>query len=183
MLILLPGAAIGVLIGYLLGGRGFRRGRPAGASASISIAFALRRLVIERRRPEIAARQGRLCRRAMFWGLICGFTSMVAHAGGPPFQIYVMPQRLPATVFVGTGAILFAADELDQGAALHRARASSARRISRPPRPCSRWRSPRPMRASGWCGGVSGQRFYTIVYVLLILVGGKLMYDGAAGLL
>ena len=34
---------------------------------------------------------------------------MIAHAGGPPFQIYVMPQRLPRDVFVGTGAILFAA--------------------------------------------------------------------------
>ncbi len=40
--------------------------------------------------------------------MICGFTSMIAHAGGPPFQIYVMPQRLPRDVFVGTGAIFFA---------------------------------------------------------------------------
>ena len=46
--------------------------------------------------------------RGIVLGLVTGFTSMIAHAGGPPFQIYVMPQRLPRDVFVGTGAMFFA---------------------------------------------------------------------------
>jgi uncharacterized membrane protein YfcA len=46
--------------------------------------------------------------RGLFWGAITGFTSFVSHAGAPPYQMYVMPQRLPKLVFAGTSAILFA---------------------------------------------------------------------------
>jgi signal transduction histidine kinase len=41
-----------------------------------------------------------------------GFTSQIAHAGGPPFQMWVMPQKPPHTVFAGTTAIFFAAVNL-----------------------------------------------------------------------
>ncbi len=41
-------------------------------------------------------------------GAVGGFTSMIAHAGGPPVTIYLVPQRLPRAVYVGTAAILFA---------------------------------------------------------------------------
>ncbi len=41
-------------------------------------------------------------------GTVGGFTSMIAHAGGPPVTIYLVPQRLPRDVYVGTAAILFA---------------------------------------------------------------------------
>jgi uncharacterized membrane protein YfcA len=44
----------------------------------------------------------------LFWGTLSGFTSFIAHAGAPPFQIYVLPQRLPKLVFAGTSTILFA---------------------------------------------------------------------------
>ncbi|MCS0494891.1 sulfite exporter TauE/SafE family protein [Ancylobacter sp. MQZ15Z-1] len=47
--------------------------------------------------------------RGLFWGAIAGFTSFVTHAGGPPFQMYVVPQRLPKMVFAGTSTLLFAA--------------------------------------------------------------------------
>lgn len=46
--------------------------------------------------------------RGLFWGVVSGFTSFVTHAGGPPFQMYVVPQRLPKMVFAGTSTILFA---------------------------------------------------------------------------
>jgi uncharacterized protein len=46
--------------------------------------------------------------RGVFWGGLAGFTSFVSHAGGPPFQIYVLPQRLEKLVFAGTSTILFA---------------------------------------------------------------------------
>ena len=105
VLILIPGAAIGVLIGYLWAAE-VSDAAVRLSLGVISTAFAIRRLVIERRPEEIAPAKAAVP-QGLFWGLICGFTSMVAHAGGPPFQIYVMPQRLPQTVFVGTGAILF----------------------------------------------------------------------------
>lgn len=48
--------------------------------------------------------------QVMGWvmGAIGGFTSTIAHAGGPPVTIYLVPQKLPRDQFVGTTAILFA---------------------------------------------------------------------------
>jgi uncharacterized membrane protein YfcA len=46
--------------------------------------------------------------RGIFWGTITGFTSFVSHTGGPPFQAYVLPQKLPKMMFAGTSTIAFA---------------------------------------------------------------------------
>jgi uncharacterized protein len=46
--------------------------------------------------------------RGIFWGTIMGFASFVAHVGGPPYQVYVYPQRLPKVVYAGTTTIVFA---------------------------------------------------------------------------
>jgi uncharacterized membrane protein YfcA len=43
-----------------------------------------------------------------FWGTVAGFTSFVAHVGGPPFQVYALPLRLDPKVLSGTAAIFFA---------------------------------------------------------------------------
>lgn len=48
----------------------------------------------------------------VFWGSIAGFTSFISHSGGPPFQIYVLPQRLEKMMFAGTSTILFSAINL-----------------------------------------------------------------------
>lgn len=45
----------------------------------------------------------------VFWGAVSGFTSSFANAGGPPFQVYMLPQRLPKMTLVGTTTIFFAA--------------------------------------------------------------------------
>jgi len=37
-----------------------------------------------------------------------GFSSFVSHSGGPPYQVYVLPQQLPKTIYAGTTTILFA---------------------------------------------------------------------------
>ena len=42
-----------------------------------------------------------------FWGTVAGFTSFVAHAGGPPVQMYLLPQKLEPRLFVGTCVIFF----------------------------------------------------------------------------
>jgi uncharacterized membrane protein YfcA len=44
----------------------------------------------------------------VFWGTVAGFTSTLSQAGGPPFQVYVLPQRLPKLTLVGTYTIYFA---------------------------------------------------------------------------
>jgi len=46
------------------------------------------------------------------WGTLSGFTSFVAHAGAPPYQVYMLPQKLPRLVFAGTTTIVFAAVNL-----------------------------------------------------------------------
>ena len=43
-----------------------------------------------------------------FWGAVAGFTSFVAHAGGPLFQIQVLPKKLDPKVYTGTSVIFFA---------------------------------------------------------------------------
>ncbi|CAA0111798.1 Uncharacterised protein [Starkeya nomas] len=47
--------------------------------------------------------------RGVFWGAVSGFTSFVSHAGAPPYQMYVVPQKLPKMVYAGTTTIAFAA--------------------------------------------------------------------------
>lgn len=44
-----------------------------------------------------------------FWGVLAGLTSFVAHAGAPPFQLYMLPQRLPKLMYAGTTTLFFAA--------------------------------------------------------------------------
>ncbi|HTN95469.1 MAG TPA: sulfite exporter TauE/SafE family protein [Nordella sp.] len=46
--------------------------------------------------------------RGVFWGTVSGFTSFVSHAGAPPYQMYVLPQRLDKMIYAGTTTILFA---------------------------------------------------------------------------
>jgi uncharacterized membrane protein YfcA len=111
------------------------------------------------------------------WGFLCGFTSMIAHAGGPPFQIYVMPQKLSPAVFVGTGAIFFAALNwvkvipfIALGQFSPQNLLASAALL--------------PVAIAATFAGVwlvrrvPAERFYGIIYWLLLLVGAKLVWDG-----
>ncbi|KAB0268952.1 sulfite exporter TauE/SafE family protein [Microvirga brassicacearum] len=180
VLIILPAAVVGILIGYLWAAE-VSDAAVRLSLGIISVTFAVRRLVLERGSNEVAPTKADLP-RGLFWGAVCGFTSMIAHAGGPPFQIYVMPQRLPQTIFVGTGAVVFgiinwmkvppyialgqiSAENLTTAAALF------------------------PVGIAATYAGVwlvrriSGRVFYTSVYALLVLVGAKLVFDGVSGLL
>ena len=44
----------------------------------------------------------------LLMGAFSGFTSTIAHAGAPPVIVYLLPQKLPKTQFVGTTVIFFA---------------------------------------------------------------------------
>jgi uncharacterized membrane protein YfcA len=180
VLILLPSAILGTVTGYLLAAQ-VSDAAVRIAVGAIAVGFALRRLVLERRKTPPAPAKADLP-RGVFWGWVTGFTSMIAHAGGPPFQIYVMPQRLPRDVFVGTGAVFFALNNwikvppyfaLGQLTAENMAAAA----VLFPLAIASTWAGVRLVRH------VSGERFYTLVYGLLVLVGSKLIFDGLASLL
>jgi uncharacterized protein len=59
------------------------------------------------RRVEIAPRPADVP-RGLFWGSLAGFTSFVAHAGGTPYQMFMLPQKLDKMTFAGTATITFA---------------------------------------------------------------------------
>ena len=60
--------------------------------------------------------------RGSLWGVIAGFASFISHAGGPPFQVYLLPQKLPKLVFAGTSTLFFAAINLVKLAPYHQLR-------------------------------------------------------------
>jgi uncharacterized membrane protein YfcA len=45
--------------------------------------------------------------KGLFWGALAGFTSFISHSGGPPFQVFMLPQKLSKTEFAGTATIFF----------------------------------------------------------------------------
>src|SRR6266852_2516066 len=49
---------------------------------------------------------------AILFGAIGGFTTMLANAGGPAWQMHLLPQRLDKFTYVGTFAMLFAASDV-----------------------------------------------------------------------
>lgn len=187
LVLMLPAAAVGVFVGWLLAARV----SVAAVELSIgliSIAFSLQRLWAERAvkaaeaveagpgRPLMGLGLGALC------GAIAGFTSQVAHAGGPPFQIYVLPRRLPRDVFIGTSAIFFATVnwmKVPAYVALGQftPQVLTTAAVLLPLALASTW-------AGVWLvRRVPAEGFYKVIYLLLIAVGAKLAWDGAHGLL
>ncbi|MGL6211058.1 MAG: sulfite exporter TauE/SafE family protein [Paracoccaceae bacterium] len=71
----------------------------------IGFSFALS-LLVRRAVPQVG-REAKVL-PGLFWGVVAGFTSFVSHAGAPPYQVYVLPLRLPKAVFAGTTTIVFA---------------------------------------------------------------------------
>ena len=106
---LLPGAFVGILLGAIAFGtlpvNGVRL-----LLGVISVTFALNQWfrLSERIAAWLAAERGTPGAVAgAFWGAVSGFTSTLAHAGGPPFAIYMLGQKVDKTLFVATSAIFF----------------------------------------------------------------------------
>ncbi len=102
--ILIPAGIFGVFTGWLTASR-----VPDSAInfmiGAIGVAFCLN---IWLRKPSTAPAQSAHTGKGLFWGSLAGFTSFISHAGAPPFQVYMLPQKLPKTTFAGTSTILFA---------------------------------------------------------------------------
>jgi uncharacterized membrane protein YfcA len=50
--------------------------------------------------------------RGVLWGGLAGFTSTLIQIGGPPYYAFVLPQRLPKMLYVGTTVMFFAATNI-----------------------------------------------------------------------
>lgn len=176
--LMLPSAAVGIILGYLLAAF-VSPSAVELAVGLVSLAFSAQRLWVERHGAVPAAGASRAA--GMFWGAAAGFASQIAHAGGPPFQIYVMPRHLPRDTFIGTSAIFFAVVNWMKVPAYAALGQFTARNLMTSA-------ALLPVAVGSTVAGVwlvrrvSGERFYSLIYLLLVGVGAKLVWDGAAGL-
>jgi uncharacterized membrane protein YfcA len=104
--IMVPGAAAGILAGYLLAAQ-VSAAAVLGVLGAISILFAAHRLWLMRG-GRVQAPASSPPAVGVLFGAVSGFTSQIAHAGAPPFQMWVLPRGLPPQTLVGTTAIFFA---------------------------------------------------------------------------
>ena len=103
--ILIPAAAIGVIAGYALAGR-TDDDMVRVVIGGIGLTFLAMRMRM-RFRGKSQPRPADIP-RGVILGSVSGFTSFVSHAGGPSYQMYVLPQQMPKMMFAGTSTILFA---------------------------------------------------------------------------
>lgn len=182
LLALLPGGILGIAIGWatsayvsvnvmrlLLG--------------SISVIFALRYFIDAARKIETAGRAAAPQRplAAGLWGTLSGYGSFVAHAGGPPFQIYTLPLRLDPLSYTGAStrffAIMnaikvvpyFALGELGTGNLTFSATLLPVALVS-------------TLIGARLVHYLKPAVFYPLMYGMVLIAGGKLLYDGLSGL-
>jgi uncharacterized membrane protein YfcA len=175
LLLMLPAAAIGIALAYY-----FAATLPEAAMqvllGAISILFAARSLWLQRGgRIPAPAHPPRWF--GFLMGLAAGVTSQIAHAGQPPFQVYVLPKRLPRDMLVGTTAIFFAAVNwikvpayfaLGQFTHAHLLTSLALMPLAILSTFAGVWLVRR----------VDAGRFYSLIYWLMLLIGLKLVHDG-----
>ncbi|RAI03060.1 hypothetical protein DLJ53_00530 [Acuticoccus sediminis] len=168
--ILLPGALIGILVGFVSFAIMPER-LLLFILGAVTFSFALRGLVFSKAPAKVAHPAV-----GVFLGAVSGFTSTILHQGGPPFQIYMLPQRLPRDVFIGTSVIFFAALNLMKlpGFIALGQLTSHNLTIALAAAPWALFMT--------WIGSkivrrIAVERFYVIIHWLLALVGAKLLAD------
>ncbi|HUG61559.1 MAG TPA: sulfite exporter TauE/SafE family protein [Methylomirabilota bacterium] len=157
----------------------------------IALIFLLRVFLNDRKRkraalgaavPDASTDRRGMPKGALIWGTLAGYTSFVAHAGGPPYQAYVVPIRLEPVIYAGTSAIFFAilnAVKVIPYAALGQFDTTTLSTAAAlfPLAIVSTWIGVKVVR-------VIGERvFYRILYVSIAMVSVKLIYDGVNGLI
>ena len=176
---------VGCLIGTAVGAATVTSISDAGLKLMVGIialAFALNWWVLRLRGVAEAQPYRAPDAAGVFWGIWCGVTSFIAHAGAPPAQVYLMPQRLAPAVFAGTlGWLFFVVNivklwpYLQLGLITRETLIGSAALL--------------PFAIAGNMFGIwlvrriTVARFYPLIYGMLLLVGLKLTWDGIAGLI
>jgi uncharacterized membrane protein YfcA len=174
--IMLPGAVVGIGLGSVL----FGKLQPDHIRLFIGLIAVVFSLHYWLKPTETTARTpDRL--RGTFWGAAAGFTSFLSHTGGPPAYVFLLPQKLDKTTFVGTTVFFFFGVnylKLIPYASLglfdFTNLMTAAVLI--------------PLAPFGvWLGlllhkRVNDKLFYQVCYGALLLVGIKLLYDSSANL-
>lgn len=177
LVLMIPCATIGIVLGYLLAAEVSPTAVLA-ALGAISIVFAAYRLWTSRRGRVPAPRTASPLLGAAL-GVTAGFTSQVAHAGQPPFQMWVLPKGLPPATLVGTTAIFFAVINwlkvpayiaLGQFTRENLMAAAILMPVAIAATLAGVWLVRR----------VNAERFYTFIYLLMIVVGLQLLWEAAS---
>ncbi len=178
LLCILPGAVIGIIIGAFsfsyLNDDYIRL-----LIGLIAVLFTLNHWL--KLRPA-KTDQGPSVSRGTFWGSLSGFTSFVAHAGGPPLQFYMLPQKINKTLFVGTSVwFFFVVNYVKLIPYTYLGQFSlenlSTSLVLAPLAPIGIWLGVKLHHL------VPKELFYRIAYVLLFATGLKLLWDGRNGFL
>ena len=174
--LLLAGGVLGIVLGTLA----FHYLSDAWTRVTlgaISVGFVLNyyfsRAAAEASRPSRAS--------GLFWSGVSGLTSTIAHAGGPPLSIYLLPLRLEKSVLVGTTIVFFAVINVVKLVPytwldLFDGRNLSTSAALAPLAPVGIYMGYQMMRR------VNEVLFYRICYALLAVVGLRLLWEGATAL-
>ena len=179
LILTLPGAIIGIVIGGFLA-RYVNEDFVRIAVALIALGFVAYALT-----KELVLNNEGLSRLAghrpagFIAGTVAGFTSFIAHAGGPPFQAYAIPQRLEKRIYAGTAVMFFTvvnAVKLIPYAMLGQFDKTnlSTSLVLIPIAPIG-------VLIGVWLiKRIDEKVFFRVLYALLVLVGIKLLFDGLA---
>lgn len=119
--------------------------------------------------------------KALAFGTMSGVTTMVAHAGGPPLAMYLLPLGLPKHIYAGTTSLYFtvanaikAGPWLFLGAPTREVWIMMA--LCLPAVPLGIW--------AGWRlhTRLDQGQMYRACYALLVVTALKLLWDGLSGL-
>jgi uncharacterized membrane protein YfcA len=174
--IMLPGAAIGTLVGWALWTV------VTDATVELMVGVITLLFVLDAWLPIRKRLEGLPPSRGWgrFWGGVAGFTSFISHTGGPPFQIYVLPRRLDPITYSGTNAWFFAIVNTAKLVPYYFLGQLSVSNLSHD-------LALAPVAVAGVLAGVflirriSTRVFYQLSYALVFLLALKLIYDGVVG--
>jgi len=177
LFLLLPGAIIGIGIGTATA-RFVSDDMVRLIIGSVAVLFTLHHWFSG---GETRAAQRPNAVRGTIWGAVGGYTSFVAHAGSPPFQVYMLPQKLDKSIYVGTSVMFFTVvnwvklapyawlGQLAPGNLMTSA-------ILLPLAPIG-------VVLGLWLHNIIPEKpFFRIVYAMIFVVGLKLLWDGFSGL-
>ena len=175
--IILPAAMVGVALGAL-SFRVLNEQHIRLLIGTIAVLFVLNAWL---RRDQTLARPASVW-RGRVWGLVSGFTSFGIHAGGPPINVYMLPQRLEKTVLMGTLAVFFTlVNWVKVPAYVYLGQFSTENLLtSLALMPLA----PIGVKLGFWMLQRSNEQLiYRLCYLFLLLTGGKLLVEGVIGLL
>ena len=115
--------------------------------------------------------------KGSFWGMVSGFTSFVSHTGAPPFNIYMLPQRLPNAALAGTAVMFFTTVNIIKLVPYYALGQFSTANLTTSLMLLPL--APLAMLTGVWLTRrVPQEPFYKIAYASLFVISLKLIYDG-----